>query len=90
MGNTDVQLLPCAFCLPLSRLSKTSVDESQTCISGRCMLCVVVSAESWGIQQHLLGHDRAGMLLTDFAAASPAILIGFMLAVCTSVLHHAL
>eukprot|EP00959_Pyramimonas_sp_CCMP1952_P103937 2172713-Pyramimonas_sp.AAC.1 len=48
------------------------------------MLGNVVSAESWGIQQDLLGHERAGMLLTDFAAAFPSILVGFMLAVLQS------
>eukprot|EP00959_Pyramimonas_sp_CCMP1952_P174690 3651027-Pyramimonas_sp.AAC.1 len=55
-----------------------TVDESQTCISGRCMLRTVAYAESWGVQQQLLGQNSAGMLLTGSSAAFPSILIGFM------------
>eukprot|EP00959_Pyramimonas_sp_CCMP1952_P257988 5391903-Pyramimonas_sp.AAC.1 len=61
------------LCVRLSRLSRTDVDESQTCAPGRCTLGNVVSAKGRGVQQRSQGHDRAGVVMIAFSSAPPSI-----------------
>eukprot|EP00959_Pyramimonas_sp_CCMP1952_P087361 1827689-Pyramimonas_sp.AAC.1 len=79
MANADCKIMSVAFFSQLGKEARESVHQVQACIRGWPMTDQILEAESWGVQQCMLGRDLSCMCLTDFAAALPSTTISWLL-----------
>ena len=83
LADTDSKIIVDAVIQPLDSEADALLHEAQACIRGRSMIHNIWSLEAASVHLRIHGDclERQGFLLTDFAAAFPSLIHGWLFAV---------